>query len=361
MSGATVPVRVCFAFTPWKRRILRDYFAGEPGELVFLGNPRDAVARSRSAGASLYCWGAAARARLAPFLGPDDALTIVEDGFIRSSGLGVHNYFPASLCFDDVGIYYDPSRPSRLERILATEEPDEGALARARALTEALVASRVTKYNLSGGGRVGRPAPGRKAILVPGQVEDDQSVLLGGCGTTRNIDLLRTVREREPDAWIVYKPHPDVLQGYRKGHVSERQARRWCDAVVRDQPISDLYDVVDEVHTLTSQAGFEALLRGKAVATYGGPFYAGWGLTTDLIAFPRRRPISLEALVWGALLRYPRYLHPVTRQAADALGLVRAFAGGLRSPRVPAPLEARLYHLFVPPARRLLRDLFLGR
>jgi len=128
--------------------------------------------------------------------------------------------------------------------------------------------------------------------------------------------------------------------------------------VVRDQPISDLYDVVDEVHTLTSQAGFEALLRGKSVTTYGGPFYAGWGLTADRHAFARRHAVPLETLVWGALMRYPRYLNPVTRQPSDALELVRALADGLRTPRVPAPWPARLYHRVMPPSRRLARRLF---
>jgi capsular polysaccharide export protein len=68
----------------------------------------------------------------------------------------------------------------------------------------------------------------------------------------------------------------------------------------------------DVVHTMTSLTGFDALLRGKRVVVYGQPFYAGWGLTEDVLqegaAFARRqRRLSLDALVAGTLLRYPIY------------------------------------------------------
>jgi capsular polysaccharide export protein len=64
---------------------------------------------------------------------------------------------------------------------------------------------------------------------------------------------------------------------------------------------------------MTSLAGFEALLRHRQVTVYGRPFYAGWGLTTDMMAIDRGRRLSLEELVAGALILYPRYLDPVTR------------------------------------------------
>ncbi|WP_407972616.1 hypothetical protein ACJ51O_23125 [Burkholderia pyrrocinia] len=50
-----------------------------------------------------------------------------------------------------------------------------------------------------------------------------------------------------------------------------------------------------------------ALLRGKKVFTYGMPFYAGWGLTHDAISgIPARdRPLILDMLTAGVLLRYP--------------------------------------------------------
>ena len=51
-----------------------------------------------------------------------------------------------------------------------------------------------------------------------------------------------------------------------------------------------LLGIVDEVHTLTSLTGFEALLRGIEVHAYGGPFYAGWGLTMIGLISPAGKP-----------------------------------------------------------------------
>jgi len=61
---------------------------------------------------------------------------------------------------------------------------------------------------------------------------------------------------------------------------------------------------------MTSLAGFEGLLRGKRVVTYGIPFYAGWGLTDDRHRSERRtRKLILDELVAGCLLKYPRYMY----------------------------------------------------
>lgn len=46
---------------------------------------------------------------------------------------------------------------------------------------------------------------------MPGQVEDDASIKTGTVLIKSNLELLRTVRERNPHAYIIYKPHPDVL------------------------------------------------------------------------------------------------------------------------------------------------------
>ena len=74
-----------------------------------------------------------------------------------------------------------------------------------------------------------------------------------------------------------------------------------------------LLDTVDEVHVLTSLTGFEALLRGKRVVTYGQPFFAGWGLTQDMAPPTRRtRRLQLDELVAGVLIEYPTYVSRTT-------------------------------------------------
>ena len=169
--------------------------------------------------------------------------------------------------------------------------------------------ARLTKYNtephLELNIKAGEDA---KRILVPGQVVDDASVRLACAGVCTNTELLQAVRARNPNAYIIYKPHPDVVSGNRKGKVNSALARVLCDKVVESVSIAKCLDSVDEVHTLTSLVGFEGLLRGRRVVVYGMPFYAGWGLTEDLVPIPRRRRrLTLEELVAGTLLLYPRY------------------------------------------------------
>jgi len=124
-----------------------------------------------------------------------------------------------------------------------------------------------------------------------------------------NADLVRVVREKNPEAHVVYKPHPDVVAGLRKKGATEPEAAEWCDEIVTNADIIGMLEQVDEVHTLTSLTGFEALLRGIAVVCYGAPFYSSWGLTQDFHPIARRtRMICLDELVAGALILYPTYV-----------------------------------------------------
>jgi capsular polysaccharide export protein len=166
-------------------------------------------------------------------------------------------------------------------------------------------------------------------VLVTGQVEDDRAVILGGAGCD-NLALLTRARAMEPDAEIIYKPHPDVEAGHRKGAIPDATALSFADRIERHAPIPALLGQVDAVHVISSLAGFEALLRGCDVVTHGVPFYAGWGLTRDQGPVPDRRgrSLSLDALVAGVLIQYPRYLDPVTRLPCPVEVLVERMARG---------------------------------
>lgn len=248
----------------------------------------------------------------------------VEDGFLRSRGLGADCIPPLSITVDRLGAYFDPSGPSELERLLQDGKFDVDIVTRAAELRRLIVAAGLAKYE-QGRVAVERPAGERRHILVPGQVEDDRAVQLGGCGLVSNVDLLARVRAEAPDAYILYKPHPDVVAGHRRGAVPDRICLQYADEIVGDVAVASLIDMVDEVHVNTSLAGFEALLRGKLVTTYGVPFYAGWGLTRDLGPVPSRRTArrTLDEMVAAVLLLYPRYLDPVTQLPCPAEVLVR--------------------------------------
>lgn len=237
----------------------------------------------------------------------------VEDGFLRSRGLGAALTPPLSLVADDLGIYFDPTRESRLERLVAAPLPPGGE-ARARRLIEAIRRARITKYNLDGAAEPIPATDGRRLILVPGQVEDDASILLGGTAERGNLALLDRVRRENPDAFLIYKPHPDVEAGLRPGLIGAGELARLADHVARGADPARLLDQVDEVWTITSTLGFEALLRGVPVTVLGAPFYAGWGLTRDLGPTPARRTArpNIERLAHACLIAYPRYRDPRT-------------------------------------------------
>ena len=288
-------------FSWWKRPIVRSYFQGS--RVIFTEHPDE-----MRGDVGQVVWGN----RPLPEAVDLQPVFRLEDGFLRSVGLGVDLITPVSWVMDRTGIYFDATCPSDLELILQTTEFSSAMLERATRLQERIVCSSLTKYNV-GTGSWQRPGGVHRVILVPGQVEADASLAYGAPGIKTNLELLQAVREANPDAWLIYKPHPDVLAGLRVRGQGEDQALGWCDEQVTDVPMGELLLLVDEVHTLTSLAGFEALLRGKAVVCYGQPFYSGWGLTSDMIPVARRtRQLTLDELVTGALIVYPTYISRTT-------------------------------------------------
>jgi len=287
-----------YRFPRWKHPVVRQCFPGQ--RLVFLEK-----AASVPVGAWLVLWGMNSPPT---DLAADVKVLRMEDGFLRSIGLGADLVKPLSWVVDGRGIHYDATQSSDLEACCADTVFDQSLLARAACLRATLVATGLTKYNV-GVGVWQRPSGVARVILVPGQVESDASLAYGAPFERSNLGLLRRVRIANPDAYLIYKPHPDVVAGLRASGQNEQEAYQWCDEVLIDANMGDLLMMVDEVHVLTSLSGFEALLRGKAVTCYGQPFYAGWGLTHDIVPNPRRsRRLSLDELVAAALIKYPLYL-----------------------------------------------------
>lgn len=306
-SNRDIAAAAGFAF--WKRRTVEPLLWSGRG-LHFLTRPSPVAKKQRVA-----LWRSRCSPRLLADLERQGAeLVEVEDGFIRSAGLGADCVPPLSIVVDRIGVHFDPTRSSELEQILEHESFSSDMLERARRLRGIIVAAGVGKYGVVGDTRLDRRVDGRRHILVPGQVEDDRSVLSGGGSVRSNLELLKRVRLEAPEAYLLYKPHPDVEAGHRVGAIPDEICLKFANEIVRDEPISALIAMVDEVQVNTSLAGFEALLRGKAVTAHGVPFYAGWGLTRDLGPVSPRRTArrTIDELVSAVLLRYPRYLDPET-------------------------------------------------
>lgn len=302
----------------WKRPAMNVFLGTQSSAPHYFMDEDKAMHYAATHNAPLYVWSSRMSETLEKNCDAQNiALTHIEDGFLRSKGLGAKLTPPCSLCFDDVGMYYDAMRPSEIENMLNILDIDDGLKTRAKNLIAQITHANLSKYNLSGAGDLAalthkvKQANRHKIILVTGQVEDDASVKLGGNTIGGNLGLLKAVREKNTDAFIIYKPHPDVMAGLRAGHIDRAEIEALADDIIADADIIALIDVCDEVHVNTSLAGFEALLRGKTVHCYGMPFYAGWGLTTDRITCERRTAErSLEELVAITLILYPRYIHP---------------------------------------------------
>lgn len=308
---------ICVGFPRWRAWNFREMLSLHADRVFHVASAAQAAQLRPTSEDALVCWG-----RVPP-VGLENVaeqygvrLLRMEDGFVRSVGLGSDLIAPQSFVLDERGIYFDPSQPSDLEVMLNTQNLSAEDLQRAQKVRAFIVQHGITKYNLEPLMRVDWAAHGRCVVLVPGQVEDDASIRFGcdPLGVHTNLGLLQAARKQFPDAFIVYKPHPDVVSHNRRGTLLESEALQWADHVETTASVVSCIEACDAVVTMTSLTGFDALLREKQVVVHGRPFYAGWGLTVDQLSVPRRhRKLSLDELVACALLHYPMYWDPLLK------------------------------------------------
>jgi len=327
------PPAIAVGLRRWKAYNLAPMLSLQARAVRFAANAAKARAMHPAPGTDLLQWGAAPSPGLAQLAQETGArLLRMEDGFVRSVGLGSDLIRPWSLVLDAKALYFDPGAPSGLEDLLSARAFTPADLAEAARVRAFIVAHGLTKYNHEPREPARWPTTGRPVVLVPGQVEDDASIRLGCTRVRTNLDLLRAARQACPAAFIVYKPHPDVSSGNRAGKVPQAQALAIADHVENHLSVVSCIEACDELHTMTSLAGFDALLRGKRVVTHGQPFYAGWGLTDDRAeggaALARRtRRLTLDELVAGALLHYPLYWDWRLGGYTHCMAVLRALAG----------------------------------
>lgn len=311
MFGKNARRCVTIGFDPWKRKLTAPFLRSPGGSVKHAS----AFGAGDSEGDGFVTWG---RKLAAPKGGMP--LVRMEDGFLRSKGLGAAFHAPYSAVVDERGIYFDSGAPSDLEVMLEAGFSAEEKM-RGEEFAVLLKNARLTKYNLGAQPVFLDPSRvrGRKVIFIPGQVENDASIRFGSPEVRTNEELIRRVRESQPDAYLVHKIHPDLVDCVRHGILHAEAVRSLCDEVVSHGNVLDWLALCDEVHTMTSTTGFEALVRGVRVVTYGMPFYAGWGLTIDRLECPRRtRRLTLGELVYGAMICYPRYVNPATGEFTTA-------------------------------------------
>lgn len=254
---------------------------------------------------------------------------VLEDGFIRSVGIGLSGTPGLSIVIDDMTAFYDATRPSRLETILDGDLVlTEAETERAERAIASLVSSKISKYNHAPYRRMKPSAPGRKLLVVVDQRAGDMSIELG-LATKDSFDaMIDAAMKLSHDHDICIKLHPDRLIGGQPGAIPAETLDR-----IRNHPsveiVSDdlnpysLIDAADKVFVVTSGMGFEALMAGKEVWCFGAPFYAGWGATRDQIVIPRRKARrSVVEIFHVFYLRLSRYFVPDRNRVCELEELV---------------------------------------
>lgn len=254
----------------------------------------------------------------------------VEDGFLRSVALGALRVPPISLTFDSQDMYFNANGATDMENILATFDfaANPALTSRARTVMDRLLSTGLSKYNSSHSADIESlyGPKTKKRILVLGQVERDASIKYGCSVPMKNNELVWLASRENPDAQIIYKPHPEVLQGTAEAASNPDLVRSVALVLDTDISLSESFRTIDHVYTITSLAGFEALMRGIPVTTVGCPFYSGWGLTDDRQMNDRRgRRLSIEEVFAGAYILYAKYIDINTKQrieVEDAIDLL---------------------------------------
>lgn len=310
------PIALVFNVAPWKREYVRNFFPEYKIKFVALNESLDKYESLVSLfNVIIVVWGRSVLGHVSLFSNRFNIpIYHIEDGFIRSMGLGAEHIAPMSLCIDKHGLYYDANQPSDLEILLNSYDfkSDPKLMERASNALNTIKKYNITKYNLGDTNYAtniyGPKLKNKSRILVVGQVEDDQSLIYGCERVFSNLDLLKIAINENPDAQIIYKPHPDVMFAKRAELSDISSIAEKIETLNVNLSMVDALSEVDRVYTMTSLAGFEALIYGVPVTTVGAPFYSGWGLTDDRRLIKRRkRKLSLLEVFAAAYILYPRY------------------------------------------------------
>ena len=268
-------------------------------------------------------WGTKPTARRARAYAKRNKLRYValEDGFLRSAGSASAKLPPVSFVVDDAGIYYEAGKPSRVERLIRDAERFDSDIRReAEDGFARFLRHRLTKYNTVSADTRTQTRRRRWRVLLVDQVFGDQSIA-GGLASAASFDrMIRTALATFTAADIGVKVHPDVLAGRARGYIDRIAIDRGLDVIADQGNPHDLLETVDEVWTVTSQLGLEAVFKGVPVRCFGVPFYAGWGLTEDTpddvqgrMALARRGAARTPLDVFAAAyVAYPNYADPVS-------------------------------------------------
>lgn len=135
----------------------------------------------------------------------------------------------------------------------------------------------------------------------------------GGSGSMSCQDFLEDVaaREKKKRVYCLALEESQTVQLSMKLNIALRNRLVF---LVHPKDVDILIPHAARIYAHSSSIGFEALLSGKQVWTYGAPWYAGWGLTEDAVAVVRPRSLDIDQLTAIAFLLGTSYYAPYSRE-----------------------------------------------
>lgn len=327
-------------------KLYQDYLFYKKGDLAFdvtaaknefsdyIKNIKDDVFKTLRIMPNKYIWGmlpdCSKSEKFLDNVAKGDDVFFIEDAFLRCVVTPAQILQSEQKCYqnscgyimDDLTAYFDATRPSRMEKIINSNfEVTEEQRKRCKKVIDKIVKNKISKYNNQ---PVYEPKIGREGfskVLVIDQSYKDYSILKGCADDNTFNRMLTTAINENPNADIIIKTHPDAMgdnslkpKCYYQNVQSHDNIYKLTEAI---NPIS-LIEYADKIYVCSSQFGFEALMCGKEVHTFGMPFYAGWGLTIDDLKCARRtKERSLEEIFYIAYIYMAQYVDPMTNQAYE--------------------------------------------
>jgi capsular polysaccharide export protein len=250
---------------------------------------------------------------------------LLEDGFIRSFGLGVEGSPSFSIVKDDIGIYYDATSPSRLEEILNNYDfkSDRELMSLAKEARAKIIEYKISKYNNFKDVDLRYLDNSKEKVLIVAQTAGDSSLVYGLGDRFSTKEIIDNAIEENPNAQIYIKIHPDVLSGKKESDINADEIPPQIEILKDNANPIELLKYFNKVYTKTSGMGMEALLLDREVHCYGMPFYAGWGVTKDKQKIDRRkRKLSIDELFAGAYILYTDYYNPYSDKESHILDII---------------------------------------
>lgn len=229
------------------------------------------------------------------------------------------------------GVYFDSRHESNIESLLRSSwTPDEQDNVIANLALQMINKYRITKTNdypqVSFSFFLNNGLPN---VLLIDQPIGDESVIYGSSNEQTFNDMLLHVFHNADIANIYIKLHPDTINYGKEGYLQKLLHKHnlyehpLIHVIEDNYNIASFFNFVDEVFVVTSQVGFEALLRGKTVSCFGMPFYSGWGLTNDMQVSTKPKPErTIIDLFVAIMLKYTSYINPFTQKIGNILDLL---------------------------------------